>query len=166
MFLVQFSFRWANAHFLNPIQNALSLAWLLSYEFIFQRLVGSQKEFGTSKVLSKAMVFLSGLIINLMKPRHFADAWSHFVCFCVTWPNTANYEGVLGWVPVPSLSTHRCRRFCDLGPKVKYCVCIALVLAKSLKWRFFFVSENGSGVFAFQNGIVLWNTPLLRLQEF
>lgn len=64
MFLVQFSFRWANAHFLNPIQNALSLARLLSYEFIFQRLVGSQKEFGTSKVLSKAMVFLSGLIIT------------------------------------------------------------------------------------------------------
>lgn len=127
MFLVQFSFRWANAHFLNPIQNALSLARLLS-----------QKEFGISKVLSKAMVFLSGLIINLMKLRHFADAWSNFVCFCVTWPNTANYEGVLGWVPVPSLSTHRCRRFCDLGPKVKYCVCIALVLAKSLKWRFFF----------------------------
>lgn len=107
------------------------------------------------------------LIINLMRLLHFADASSHFVCFCVTWPNTANYEGVLGWVPVPSLSTHRCRRFCDLGPKVKYCVCIALVLARSLKWCFFFsVSQNGSGFMAFQNGIVLWNTSLLRLQEF
>lgn len=49
---------------------------------------------------------------------YFADVWSNFVCFCVIWPNTANHEGMLGWKPVPPLSTHSCRCLSDLGPKV------------------------------------------------